>query len=515
MYKMYNTQWDEESEGDKNSLGSSFWSDRSERDEEEEEEEIERVVYQEDSKPAVGTDNDYQAPSEVDQPGLDKQGNTSREASEGNEEEKGDGESCSSTDSPALSMLTSGYGTYRPEEQEGVDCRDDHTITEFDQESQEGLSEVRDDEEDDLSLSNYGGDFMEPTCTPDCKETRPRTALEDSKYQTNLSWCFEDDPFLSEMDDRRIAGMKSENDDHHTDEAEQAKSPTHERKFDKLYQDLYAEWHNKAVTRARSEEEDDNFLTGNEHLEDRSEDEEDEEQASEEQQRLEEEDKVEKGVAHQAEMEDPEEQSSNKDIKFIDSKVDFSRWTYTDKMYETFEGNRRPKKDAASGLEERLAELHVSATTQHDSETESEDVTSPSDSPSDGQSSDSDGLSLTAFESYIRGMARMKSDFRPRSKSFIRPVVKQRLKKSDPVDRYFQYKQLWKMFKLPGETDMKAIRKEIQEQLAYQPPPPKPRRVYVPNTYVVPTEKKRSALRWEIRNDLANGLLPGRPAYRF
>lgn len=39
-------------------------------------------------------------------------------------------------------------------------------------------------------------------------------------------------------------------------------------------------------------------------------------------------------------------------------------------------------------------------------------------------------------------------------------------------------------------------------------PQPKPRRVFVPNTYVVPTEKKRSALRWEIRHDLANGLLP-------
>lgn len=55
---------------------------------------------------------------------------------------------------------------------------------------------------------------------------------------------------------------------------------------------------------------------------------------------------------------------------------------------------------------------------------------------------------------------------------------------------------------------------EIKEQLAYQPPAPKPRRVFVPNSYVVPTEKKRSALRWEIRNDLANGLLPHRFSYR-
>lgn len=91
----------------------------------------------------------------------------------------------------------------------------------------------------------------------------------------------------------------------------------------------------------------------------------------------------------------------------------------------------------------------------------------------------------------------------------------QTIKKTDPVAKYFQYKQLWEMFKLPGESDRRALRQEIKEQLAYQPPPPKPRRVYVPNTYIVPTEKKRSALRWEIRNDLANGVLPHKFNYRF
>ncbi|KAJ4944428.1 hypothetical protein JOQ06_012972 [Pogonophryne albipinna] len=115
------------------------------------------------------------------------------------------------------------------------------------------------------------------------------------------------------------------------------------------------------------------------------------------------------------------------------------------------------------------------------------------------------------------GMTRAKSDgdLRPKPKSFIRPVMSQQtIKKTDPVAKYFQYKQLWEMFKLPGESDRRAIRMEIKEQLAYQPPAPKPRRVFVPNSYVVPTEKKRSALRWEIRNDLANGLLPHRFSYR-
>ncbi|XP_044045490.1 hydrolethalus syndrome protein 1 isoform X2 [Siniperca chuatsi] len=170
--------------------------------------------------------------------------------------------------------------------------------------------------------------------------------------------------------------------------------------------------------------------------------------------------------------------------------------------------------DAASCLEERLAELHLPSAAQRDLETENEDVTSQSDT----QSSESEGISLSAFESYIRGMTRARSegDLRPKPKSFIRPVMSQQtVKKTDPVAKYFQYKQLWEMFKLPGEKDRRDLRWEIKERLAYQPPPPKPRRVYVPNTYTVPTEKKRSALRWEIRNDLANGLLPHKFSYRF
>ncbi|XP_029350662.1 hydrolethalus syndrome protein 1 homolog [Echeneis naucrates] len=168
--------------------------------------------------------------------------------------------------------------------------------------------------------------------------------------------------------------------------------------------------------------------------------------------------------------------------------------------------------DTASSLEERLAELRLSA--HPDSETENEDVSGHSDSCS----SEPDRISLSAFESYIRGMTRTQSDgdFRPKPKSFIRPVMSQQtIKKTDPVAKYFQYKQLWEMFKLPGEKDRRALRWEIKERLAFQPPPAKPRRVYVPNTYIVPTEKKRSALRWEIRNDLANGLLPHKFTYRF
>lgn len=162
----------------------------------------------------------------------------------------------------------------------------------------------------------------------------------------------------------------------------------------------------------------------------------------------------------------------------------------------------------ASCLEERLAQLHLATSPEQESpESDNEDL----DDQSDTQTSESERVSLSAFESYMKGMTRTKSDgdIRPKPKSFIRPVMSQQtIKKTDPVAKYFQYKQLWEMFKLSGEKDRRALRSEIKQRLTYQPPAPKPRRVYVPNTYIVPTEKKRSALRWKIRNDLASGLLP-------
>lgn len=36
----------------------------------------------------------------------------------------------------------------------------------------------------------------------------------------------------------------------------------------------------------------------------------------------------------------------------------------------------------------------------------------------------------------------------------------------------------------------------------------RPQKTFIPNNYVVPTQKKRSALRWEIRHDLAHGIIP-------
>lgn len=166
--------------------------------------------------------------------------------------------------------------------------------------------------------------------------------------------------------------------------------------------------------------------------------------------------------------------------------------------------------DTSSRLEERLDELHVSPSCQPDDDEEDEEE--------EDQSSDSDSDSLSAFQSYARGLTRTRSDrdLRPKPKSFIRPAASQpTIKKSDPVAKYVQYREIWDLFKCPGEDDRRALRSEIRERLAYQPPPPKPRRVYVPNTYIVPTEKKRSALRWAVRTDLANGLLPHKSSCRF
>ncbi|CAF90560.1 unnamed protein product, partial [Tetraodon nigroviridis] len=109
------------------------------------------------------------------------------------------------------------------------------------------------------------------------------------------------------------------------------------------------------------------------------------------------------------------------------------------------------------------------------------------------------------FESYVRGrVGGAPGSWSPSCACSLQPGLRPKPKSC----KYFQYKRLWDVFKLPGEADRAALRLEIKERLAYQPPPPRPPRVYVPNSYTVPTEKKRSALRWEVRSRLASGLVP-------
>ncbi|CAL8328371.1 unnamed protein product [Merluccius merluccius] len=132
------------------------------------------------------------------------------------------------------------------------------------------------------------------------------------------------------------------------------------------------------------------------------------------------------------------------------------------------------------------------------------------------------------------------------------PPTTRNLMKTDPVARYFQYKVEWAKYPVPegkwrelrSEIRYKVewakypvpegkwrelrseirhkvesakypvpggkrseLRSEIRELLAYQPPPvstPQARThlVHRPNDYIVPTDKKRSALRWEIKHNL-------------
>ncbi|NXT22792.1 HYLS1 protein, partial [Syrrhaptes paradoxus] len=53
------------------------------------------------------------------------------------------------------------------------------------------------------------------------------------------------------------------------------------------------------------------------------------------------------------------------------------------------------------------------------------------------------------------------------------------------------------------------LRWAVREQMLCKPQlPPRPQHLFVPNAYVVPTDKRRAALRWGVRWDLAQGLVP-------
>ncbi|XP_075994578.1 uncharacterized protein hyls1 isoform X1 [Genypterus blacodes] len=486
MYKMYNSQWDEESDDDdKNSLNSSFWSDG---EREEEQEEIERLIMK-DSGPVAGTEDDPREASEAEKSDLSKQDAVSGESLEESEMESGKEERRSN--SPALSMLTSGYGTYRPEEPEGGEYRDDRTVTEFDQDSQGDLSEMRDDED------------TEPTPRSGDEATLPGLVSEEG----GTVQCAADEPHL-EMDNKDVMDLKSEGDDHWPATME-VKSPTHRQPPD------------GRLRRAEEELSEKNVAAGE---------------------------------ARRLGAEDEEREGSPRcaDTKVIDSNVDFCCVTYEKT------GKGRDRRQEVSGHSSEPAHSHsfvpslgssvtlthrckefmltrTSPTLQNNvcrnsgcgcvvadvaSCLEELDLTASAQHQSHQgrtQSWEDDSTALSAFESYIRGMIQVQNGdvVRQKPKSFIRPALSQQtVRKDDPVAKYHQYKQVWEMCKIPGETDRRALRQEIKERLAYQPPPPKPRREFTPNTYTVPTEKKRSALRWEIRNALANRLLP-HTCYRF
>ncbi|XP_029207410.2 hydrolethalus syndrome protein 1-like [Acropora millepora] len=91
--------------------------------------------------------------------------------------------------------------------------------------------------------------------------------------------------------------------------------------------------------------------------------------------------------------------------------------------------------------------------------------------------------------------------------SFIRPSTRhphtRQVKKTDPVSRYHQFKGAWQANKAPGEKSHKNLRWNVRGKMLQCDVFERPQRNYIPNNYVVPTDKKRQALRWEVRSHLA------------
>lgn len=212
-----------------------------------------------------------------------------------NEEEEEEDESC---ESPAPSLMTSGYGTFRPEElEETGDLRGEQS---------DGAAE---DEDSRGDLSEDGGG-------------------EDGR-----SFC-------------SFSGMDVEPGDQDHDQDKMSAEPEAGGEHE-LHQEVEA-WQRSAVEEEEEKEEERNY--------------EDTVPLSEEQQvelvekvedgeENEEEEEEERGEEHHLEEVDgSDESSSNPDIKFIDSKVDLSQMTF-EEMCEGWEGNLRRRSRRRSGEE--------------------------------------------------------------------------------------------------------------------------------------------------------------------
>ncbi|XP_054853846.1 centriolar and ciliogenesis-associated protein HYLS1 [Eublepharis macularius] len=159
--------------------------------------------------------------------------------------------------------------------------------------------------------------------------------------------------------------------------------------------------------------------------------------------------------------------------------------------------------------------LHQNTKEDEESEEECEPKTSPEsetayswrtseDSHSQGSQRESRCQSSPSSEQDLIITGHPKSFILPRSEQ-----LNQNRMKTDRVARYLEYKHDWESLRLPGEDSRKNVRRNIREQMLYKTEfPPRSQHTYIPNKYLVPTEKKRSALRWGIRCDLANGVMP-------
>lgn len=276
-------QWDKDVD-DKNSLSSSFWSD----DEAQEEETVM------DSNPV---DDSLSLP--LGTPGEKNLELNSQENFTGMvlkvESNEDDEISSSSSGSPAQSLMTSGYGTFRVEEQEVGDHRDDQTITEFYQDGQRDLSETR-DEADCRSLCSFVEFDTEAIHEPDPSGPLVRL-LANNKLAASVICC-EDAAALEKIN---ITDTKAEREEEQTEEEEQQNDET-KSKLVEHHLHVDGDEEEETELKKHSEQEELQHLRKLSHAEDR------------------------------LETDDPNDSSSNKDVKFIDSTLDFSWMTYR-KMY--------------------------------------------------------------------------------------------------------------------------------------------------------------------------------------
>ncbi|XP_052831919.1 centriolar and ciliogenesis-associated protein HYLS1-like [Octopus bimaculoides] len=89
-------------------------------------------------------------------------------------------------------------------------------------------------------------------------------------------------------------------------------------------------------------------------------------------------------------------------------------------------------------------------------------------------------------------------------------------RKTDPVSRFREFQNYWNLHKPPGENNHNALRWSIKEKIAkHDVIGSRPRKTFVPNNYVIPSQNPRHSLRWQIRTDLAYGVMPTVASYDY
>ncbi|CAI9739530.1 Hypothetical predicted protein [Octopus vulgaris] len=125
---------------------------------------------------------------------------------------------------------------------------------------------------------------------------------------------------------------------------------------------------------------------------------------------------------------------------------------------------------------------------------------------------------ITNRDGYFYPRSPSSCDSRPKSTIIVTPTPP-RLKKNrktDPVSRFHEFQNYWNLHKPPGENNHNALRWSIKEKIAkHDVIGSRPRKTFVPNNYVIPSQNPRHSLRWQIRTDLAYGVMPTVASYDY